>query len=185
MYQKPTPLQNGPPAVGWEIILSSSIRLAVSKAPSVVVFVVNIEMHRGHHFPPLTMCDHSALCNATSLCGHCFDEAGDSTNKRKKTGGRKRTLFLAPTDKRLHDNKRKLDHSRRKRAKVKAGSEMFLKLQHECGRLKQEKDELLQKHEKEMAVLREAGARAIRMMEADFGKVSLLVSCIYIYMCVL
>ena len=145
--------------------------------------VVKIEMHRGHHFPPLTMCDHSALCNATSLCEHCFDEAGDSTNKRKKTGGRNRALFLSPTDKRLHNNKLKLGHSRRKRAKVKADNEMFLKLQHECARLKQEKDELLQKHGKEIAVLREVGARAIRMMEADYGKVSLLVSCIYICVC--
>lgn len=184
MYRKPTPLQNGPPAVGWEIILNSFIRLAVSKAPSLVVFVVNIEMHRGRHFPPLTMCDHSALCNAASLCEHCFDEAGDSTaNKRKKTGGRNRELSLSPTDQRLLNNKLKLGHSRRKRAKVKADNEMFLKLQHECARLKQEKDELLQKHGKEMAVLREAGARAIRMMEADYGKVSLLDSCIYIYVC--
>ena len=130
------------------------------------------------------MCDRP-LCNAMALCEHCFDEAlkaGDSTKKRKKTGGRKRTLFLSPEDKLKHDNKIKLDDSRRKRAKVEAENVTFLKLQHECARLKQEKDELLQKHRKEMAVLREAGARAILVMECGYGKVSLLVSCIYIYM---
>jgi len=73
-----------------------------------------------------------------ALCEHCFDEAlkaGDSTKKRKKTGGRKRTLFRSPEDKRKHDNKIKLGSSRRKRAKSKADNETFLKLQHECGRL--------------------------------------------------
>jgi hypothetical protein len=216
MYQKPTPLQNGPPVVGWEIILNASIRLAVSKvlesqriarlfdskALSVGVAVVKYRDHRGRHFPPLTMCGHSALCNATSLCEHCFDEAGDSTKKRKKTGGRKRTLFLSPADKLKHDNKTKLDSSRRKRAKVKAENVMFLKLQHECGkldrlkqesearcekhlaeiaRLKQENTEITERHRKHeerhrkhVTVLREARAHAMRWMEANYGKVSLL-----------
>jgi len=127
-----------------------------------------------------------------ALCGHCFDakcaegatQIASPPKKRKKAGGNNK-LNLSPADKLKHDNKIKLGSSRRKRAKVKAENVTFLKLQHECGRLRQEKDELLQKHRKEMAVLREAGARAIRMMEADYGKVSLLVSCIYIYVIIL
>ena len=141
------------------------------------------------------MCD-TALCNAMALCGHCFDEAlkaGDSTKKRKKTGGRKRTLFhLSPEDKLKHDNKIKLESSRRKRAKAKADNVTVLKLQHECGRLRQEhsarceehsaeitrlKQEMTQMREyrrKHETVLREARTHAIRWMEANYGKVSLL-----------
>ena len=99
-----------------------------SKARSVVVFVANYPAAQRPPLPQrLTMCD-TALCNAMALCGHCFDEAlkaGDSTKKRKKTGGRKRTLFLSPADKLKHDNKIKLGSSRRKRAKVKAGNVTF------------------------------------------------------------
>ena len=140
------------------------------------------------------MCD-TALCNAMALCEHCFDEAlkaGDSTKKRKKTGGRKRTLFLSPADKLKHDNQIKLDSSRRKRAKSKADNETFLKLQHECGKLRQESDARCEEHSAEITrlkqeitqmgeyrrkhetVLRDARTHAIRWMEANYGKVSLL-----------
>jgi hypothetical protein len=39
MYRKPTPLQNGPLVAGWEIILNSSIRFAVSKVLESLIFV--------------------------------------------------------------------------------------------------------------------------------------------------
>ena len=142
------------------------------------------------------MCD-KALCNAMALCSHCFDEAskaGDSKT-RKKTGGRKRALFLSPEDKLKHDNKIKRESSRRKRAQAKADNATVLQLQHECGKLRQESDaqcsilelhsaeirrlnqeitQIKEYHKKYETVLREARAHAIRWMEANYGKVSLL-----------
>ena len=130
------------------------------------------------------MCD-TALCNAMALCEHCFDakfeegatQVASPPKKQKKSC----LLNLSPEDKRLHDNKLKANHTRRKKAKVKADKDLLVSTQAECARLKQEKDELLQKHRKEMAVLREAGAHAIRSMEEIYGKVGLLVFCIYSY----
>ena len=96
------------------------------------------------------MCEHNELCRAMALCDGCFDakEAEGATQvasppKKRKTGGGHNKLNFSPADKLKHDNKRKLDSSRRKRAKVKADNVTLLKLQHECGRLRQEKDELL------------------------------------------
>ena len=137
------------------------------------------------------MCD-TALCNAMALCGHCFDakcaegatQIASPPKKRKKAGGNNK-LNLSPADKLKHDNKLKLESSKRKRARAKADNQTFLKLQHECARLKKEhsaeitrlKQEITQVteyHRKHETVLREARTHAIRWMEANYGKVSLL-----------
>ena len=143
------------------------------------------------------MCEHSELCNALSLCSHYFDEAcsqganhlASPSKKRKNLGGLKR-LDLSPDDKRKHNNKIKMESSRRKRAQAKADNATVLKLQHECGRLRQDarceehsaeitrlKQEITQMREyrrKHETVLREARTHAIRWMEANYGKVRLL-----------
>ena len=144
------------------------------------------------------MCD-TALCNAMALCGHCFDakcaegatQIASPPKKRKKAGGNNK-LNLSPADKLKHDNQIKLDSSRRKRAKAKADNVTVLKLQHECGRLRQESDARCEEHSAEITrlkqeitqmreyrrkhetVLREARTHAIRWMERAYGKVSLL-----------
>ena len=87
------------------------------------------------------MCD-KALCNAMALCEHCAPEVASTPKKRKKAGGNSK-LNLSPEDRLKHDNKIKLDSSRRKRAKAKADNVTFLQLQHECGRLRQESEATL------------------------------------------
>jgi len=80
-----------------------------------------------------------------ALCGHCFDakcaegatQVASPPKKRKKAGGNNK-LNLSPADKLKHDNKIKLESSKRKRARAKADNVTLLKLQHECGRLRQE-----------------------------------------------
>ena len=78
--------------------------------------------------------------------------------KRKKAGGNKK-LNLSPEDKLKHDNKIKLGSSRRKRAKAKADNDnemfLFLKMQHECGRLRQESEARCEKHLAEIARLKQ------------------------------
>ena len=68
------------------------------------------------------MCEHSALCEATSLCEKCFDREEDSQlsdaatpKRRKKTGGRKRSL-LSPAEKKVHNNKLRRESTRRCKA---------------------------------------------------------------------
>lgn len=68
------------------------------------------------------MCEHSSLCEATSLCEKCFDRAADSQlsdaatpNKRKKTGGRKRS-HLSPAERKVHNNKLRRESTKRCKA---------------------------------------------------------------------
>ena len=73
------------------------------------------------------MCEHSALCEATSLCDKCFDREEDSQlsdaatpKRRKKTGGRKRSLHLSPEERKEHDATLR----RQSRARCKAANEL-------------------------------------------------------------